>query len=158
MNGIYIGLAVVVLLLLTVGLQAQTSKRAEKNIEQGRAFLYKNADREGVITLPSGMQYEVLVQGEGDRPSSREKVTTHYHGTLINGKVFDSSVERGLPATFPVNGVIKGWQEALPMMPVGSKWKLYIPHDLAYGLRNMPNIPAGSVLIFEVELIAIQGE
>lgn len=156
---LYTGLAVIVILLLTnMVLQGQSGdkKKIQKNIEAGRIFLAQNAEREGVIELPSGMQYEILVAGEGDRPASSDKVTTHYHGTLISGKVFDSSVERGMPATFPVNAVIKGWQEALPMMPVGSKWRLYIPYNLAYGTRSTGSIPGGATLIFDVELLGIQ--
>lgn len=122
----------------------------------GREFLAKNGKRPGVVTLPSGLQYEVITQGNGPKPKPTDKVTTHYHGTLIDGKVFDSSVERGQPATFPVNGVIRGWQEALVLMPVGSKWKLYIPHELAYGERGAGGaIGPYATLVFEVELISI---
>lgn len=122
----------------------------------GREFLAKNAKRPGVVTLPSGLQYEVITEGNGPKPKPTDKVTTHYHGTLIDGKVFDSSVERGQPATFPVNGVIRGWQEALVLMPVGSKWKLYIPHELAYGERGAGGaIGPYSTLVFEVELLSI---
>ena len=129
---------------------------AQKAIEEGKAFLEKNKKREGVITLPSGLQYEVITEGTGPQPTAQDKVQTHYHGTLIDGTVFDSSVDRGQPATFGVNQVIKGWQEGIPLMRVGSKYKFYIPQDLAYGLKApSPKIPGGSTLIFEVELLDI---
>ena len=138
------------------------AKRAEKmhagNKEAGAAFLAENAKRDGVISLPSGVQYEILVEGSGEKPTPSSKVTTHYHGMLIDGTVFDSSVERGEPATFPVNGVIQGWQEILPMMPTGSKWKVFIPYDKAYGERAAgPKIGPYSTLVFEIELISIGG-
>ena len=129
---------------------------ADKNAAEGKAFLDANAKKEGVKTLPSGLQYLVMKEGTGPKPSDTSKVTTHYHGTLLDGTVFDSSVDRGQPATFPVNGVIKGWQEALPLMPTGSKWKLFVPADLAYGNRGAgEKIGPGATLIFEVELIKI---
>lgn len=136
--------------------KAEQSK-FEKNINEGKAFLEENAKKAGVTTLPSGLQYEVLVEGSGDKPAATDTVTTHYHGTLINGTVFDSSVQRGQPASFPVNGVIKGWVEALQLMAVGSKWKLYVPSELAYGANPHPGGPIEPhmVLIFEVELISI---
>jgi FKBP-type peptidyl-prolyl cis-trans isomerase FklB len=132
------------------------SEEARKSEEKGwfDANAKKNAK---VKTLPSGMQYEILKEGTGAKPKPTSKVTTHYHGTLTDGKVFDSSVERGEPATFPVNGVIKGWQEILVMMPEGSKWKVYIPAALAYGNRAVGSIPANSILIFEIELLKIEG-
>lgn len=132
-------------------------KQFAKNIEEGKAFLEQNAKREAVTVLESGLQYEVVTMGEGEKPKATDKVTTHYHGTLINGNVFDSSVDRGEPATFPVNGVIKGWVEALQLMPVGSKWKLYIPSELAYGANPHPGGPIEPhmALIFDIELIAI---
>jgi FKBP-type peptidyl-prolyl cis-trans isomerase FklB len=112
--------------------------------------------KEGVTTLPSGLQYEVINDGTGPIPTIEDNVTTHYHGTLIDGTVFDSSVDRGEPASFPVGGVIKGWTEALQLMSVGSKWKLYVPYDLAYGERGAgAQIGPYSTLIFEVELISI---
>lgn len=128
----------------------------EKNLEAGLAFLAENAKKEGVIELPSGLQYEVISEGEGDIPSATNEVKCHYHGTLINGNIFDSSVDRGEPAVFPVNGVIQGWVEALQLMSVGSKWRLFIPSELAYG----PNGAGGAIgpneaLIFEVELLEI---
>lgn len=126
------------------------------NKKAGEDFLAENGKKEGITTLPSGLQYEVLVEGNGAKPTANDRVTTHYHGTLIDGTVFDSSVERGQPATFPVNGVIKGWTEALQLMPVGSKWRLFIPSDLAYGDRGAgAQIQPNSTLIFEVELLSI---
>ena len=123
---------------------------------QGKKFLEENGKRSSVVTLASGLQYEIVAEGNGPKPGPADKVKTHYHGTLINGEVFDSSVERGEPFEFPVNGVIKGWTEALQLMPVGSKWKLYIPYDLAYGERGAgAQIGPFSTLIFEVELIDI---
>lgn len=134
-------------------LEEQMSKAA---IDEGRTFLAANAARPGVVSLPSGLQYEVMVEGNGKKPSAKDTVSCHYHGTLVNGTVFDSSVQRGEPAQFPVNGVIPGWVEALQLMPVGSKWKLFIPYELAYGARGAgQSIPPYSALIFEVELLDI---
>ncbi len=127
-----------------------------KNIEEGAKFLKENATKKGVITLASGLQYKILKPGTGPKPKATDKVTTHYHGTLISGEVFDSSVERGQPATFPVNGVIAGWIEALQLMPTGSKWQLYVPSNLAYGTRGASEqIGPNTTLIFDVELISI---
>lgn len=126
------------------------------NKAEGEAFLAQNAQKDGVTTLPSGLQYEVITQGTGPKPTLRSSVTTHYHGTLINGTVFDSSYQRGQPATFPVNGVIAGWTEALQLMPEGSKYRLYIPSDLAYGKRGAGrDIPGDTALIFDVELLKV---
>lgn len=126
------------------------------NLTAGAALLVENGKREGVVTLPSGLQYEIMIKGDGPIPTADDEVVTHYHGTLPDGTVFDSSVERGEPATFPVSGVIKGWVEALQLMPVGSKWKLYIPADLAYGERGAGGrIGPNQALIFEVELLTI---
>ena len=134
----------------------QQAKVSESVIEEGKKFLLDNAKRNEVTTLESGLQYEILKTGEGPKPSLNDQVTTHYHGTLIDGTVFDSSVDRGEPATFPVSGVIKGWTEALQLMSVGSKWKLFVPYDLAYGERGAgQQIGPYSTLIFEVELIKI---
>ena len=134
---------------------AQDSMKAEAG-KEGEEFLAENAKREEVIVLESGLQYRVITEGTGPKPAATDQVTTHYHGTLINGKVFDSSVERGQPATFPVNGVIQGWIEALQLMPVGSKWELFIPYNLAYGEGGAGgDIKPYSALIFEVELLAI---
>ena len=132
-------------------------QESESMIEEGKKFLETNASKEGVTVLESGLQYEVLAQGDGiNMPKLEDNVTTHYHGTLMDGTVFDSSVDRGEPASFPVNGVIKGWTEALQLMSVGSKWKLYVPYDLAYGERGAgPQIGPYSTLVFEVELISI---
>lgn len=131
-------------------------KQQQANVEAGKSFLEDNKKREGVVALESGLQYEILKEGSGTKPKATDKVRTHYHGTLIDGTVFDSSVERGQPAEFPVNGVIKGWQEALQLMPVGSKWKLYVPPHLAYGERGAGGvIGPNATLIFEVELLEI---
>ncbi|MFP5470406.1 MAG: FKBP-type peptidyl-prolyl cis-trans isomerase [Bacteroidia bacterium] len=139
--------------------EENNKKRKEKNIAEGKSFLEENAKREGVIALPSGLQYEVISGGSGNKPSASDKVKTHYHGTLIDGSVFDSSVKRGEPITFPVGGVIPGWQEALKLMSVGSKWKLYVPYNLAYGERGAgAAIPPCSTLIFDVELLEIVEE
>lgn len=126
------------------------------NKAAGEVFLKENATKEGVMTTASGLQYQVIVQGKGALPSDTSKVKVNYHGTLIDGTVFDSSVDRGEPAVFGVNQVIKGWTEALKLMPVGSKYKLFIPQDLAYAGQNMGNIKPFSTLIFEVELISIE--
>lgn len=132
-------------------------KKHEGNIQKGEAFMKENATRKEVKTLASGIQYEVLKEGTGEMPKLTDKVKTHYHGTLIDGTVFDSSVQRGEPASFPVNGVIKGWQEVLQLMKVGSKWKVVIPYALAYGERGAgQQIAPYSTLVFEIELISIE--
>jgi len=132
------------------------AKMAEKAQGEGKVFLEANAKRAEVTTLASGLQYEVLTQGEGAVPSASDSVKVHYHGTLIDGTVFDSSVSRGEPATFGVTQVISGWVEALQLMPVGSKWKLFIPSDLAYGAQGAGQaIAPHSTLVFEVELLDI---
>ncbi len=141
-------------------LQAYITKARQevvsKNLQKGEDFLAANKSKDGVVTLDSGLQYQIMKEGTGDKPSATDKVKTHYHGTLIDGTVFDSSVDRGEPATFPVNGVIKGWTEALQLMPVGSKWKLFIPAGLAYGERGSPGgIGPNEALVFEVELLEI---
>ena len=126
------------------------------NIEKGENFLAENGKREGVVTTTSGLQYEIIKKGNGATPTANDKVRVHYHGTLIDGTVFDSSIDRGEPAEFGVSQVIKGWTEALQLMPVGSKWKLYIPYDLAYGDKEVSEeIKPYSTLIFEVELLDI---
>ncbi len=142
-------------------IQDYLSKRQNEmlgeNLRVGRDFLEENKKKEGVITLASGLQYEILREGSGPKPKATEKVKCHYHGTLINGKVFDSSVERGQPAVFGVNQVIKGWVEALQLMSVGSKWRLYIPSELAYGSQGAgSSIEPNSTLIFDVELLGIE--
>lgn len=139
--------------------KAEEKRKAEseKNKADGTAFLAANKAKEGVITLPSGLQYRVLTNGTGAKPTTNDTVSVHYRGTLIDGTEFDSSVGRGQPATFRVTGVIKGWTEALQMMPVGSKWQLTIPSDLAYAERGSPpKIGPNSALQFEVELIGIK--
>ncbi len=136
--------------------QQQMNEDETKNLEEGLAFLAKNKKKPGVVQLPSGLQYQVLNEGEGDIPTAKDQVRCHYHGTLIDGTVFDSSVQRGKSAVFPVGGVIQGWVEALQLMSVGSKWKLFIPSELAYGKRGAgAAIGPNSTLIFDVELIEI---
>ncbi len=132
------------------------AERLELNKKAGEEFLAINKNREGVVTLASGLQYEILKAGNGAKPTATDQVKCHYHGTLIDGTVFDSSVDRGTPATFGVNQVIPGWVEALQLMPVGSKWKLFIPSNLAYGESGAgQSIEPNSTLIFEVEVIDI---
>ncbi|MDU1890568.1 MAG: FKBP-type peptidyl-prolyl cis-trans isomerase [Dysgonomonas sp.] len=131
-------------------------ERLDINLKAGEEFLAINKERPGVVTLPSGLQYEILKEGNGPKPKATDQVKCHYHGTLIDGTVFDSSVERGQPATFGVNQVIPGWVEALQLMPVGSKWKLFIPSNLAYGKAGAgQSIEPNSTLIFEVEILDI---
>jgi FKBP-type peptidyl-prolyl cis-trans isomerase len=138
--------------------QAEANKViGEKNRKDGDAFLAENKGKQGVVTLASGLQYKILKAGDGPKPTAADTVSCNYRGTLLDGKEFDSSYKRGQPASFPVGGVIKGWTEALQLMPVGSKWQLFIPADLAYGDRQAgPDITPGSTLIFEVELLSIQ--
>jgi len=131
------------------------TKYAE-NKTKGIAFLLANGAKEGVVTLPSGLQYKIIKKGSGAKPTLNNEIKVDYVGMLIDGTVFDSSIERGEPAVFPVNAVIPGWVEALQMMPVGSKWQLFIPQELAYGNRGQDPIPPYSTLIFEVELISIE--
>jgi FKBP-type peptidyl-prolyl cis-trans isomerase FklB len=132
------------------------NEKATANLKAGQDFLEANKQKPGVTTLPSGLQYEVIAQGSGAKPSATNKVTCHYHGTLIDGTVFDSSVQRGQPATFPLNMVIKGWTEGLQLMEVGSKWRFFIPPHLGYGDRQVSaQIGPNSTLIFEVELLEI---
>jgi FKBP-type peptidyl-prolyl cis-trans isomerase FklB len=137
--------------------QAKDQEAAVGNKKEGDAFLAANKGKEGVVTLPSGLQYKIITAGTGPKPASTDSVVCNYRGTLINGTEFDSSYKRGKPVTFPVTGVIKGWTEALQLMPVGSKWQLFIPSDLAYGDRGAgADIGPGSTLVFEVELISIE--
>jgi FKBP-type peptidyl-prolyl cis-trans isomerase len=136
--------------------QAEAKAAGEANKKEGDSFLAANKGKEGVVTLPSGLQYKILKEGTGPKPTASDSVVCNYQGTFINGKEFDSSYKRGEPATFPVTGVIKGWTEALQLMPVGSKWQLFIPSDLAYGDAGRPGIEPSSTLIFEVELMSIQ--
>jgi FKBP-type peptidyl-prolyl cis-trans isomerase FklB len=131
------------------------NEKAAANLKAGQDFLEENKKKPGIVALPSGLQYEILVEGKGARPVATNKVTCHYHGTLTDGTVFDSSVRRGQPATFPLNGVIKGWTEGVQLMPTGSKWRFYIPPHLAYGDRQVSaQIGPNSTLIFDVELIS----
>ena len=131
-------------------------KMNAENIEKGKAFLAENAKKEGVVTLPSGLQYEVIAEGNGKKPSATDRVKCHYEGTLIDGTLFDSSIKRGQPAVFGVNQVIQGWVEALQLMTEGSKWRLFIPSELGYGAQQAGEmIPPHSTLIFEVELIEV---
>ncbi len=133
-------------------------ERKQVESRQGAVdFFTKNGQRTGVVTLDSGLQYEVLKEGDGEIPQASDRVQCHYHGTLVDGTVFDSSVQRGEPAVFPVSGVIQGWVEALQLMPVGSKWRLYVPSDLAYGSHGAGGvIGPDTTLIFEVELLGIE--
>jgi FKBP-type peptidyl-prolyl cis-trans isomerase FklB len=140
-------------------LNTKQQAKANAAMETGKKWLEENKKKPGVIELPDGLQYQVMKEGTGAMPKETDTVSVHYHGTLIDGTIFDSSVERGQPAEFPLNGVIKGWTEALQLMKVGSKWKLFLPPSLAYGDRAAgPKIPANSTLIFEVELLSIKGK
>jgi FKBP-type peptidyl-prolyl cis-trans isomerase FklB len=137
-------------------MQAKQAEQAKAKAAEGEAFLAENAKKPGVTVTASGLQYEVITQGDGAKPGASSRVKTHYHGTLIDGTVFDSSYNRGQPIDFAVNGVIAGWTEALQLMPVGSKWRLYIPYQLAYGERGAGgSIAPYSALIFDVELLEI---
>ncbi|WP_101757652.1 FKBP-type peptidyl-prolyl cis-trans isomerase [Oceanicoccus sp. KOV_DT_Chl] len=141
---------------ITKRMEAKQAQEASTKAADGEAFLAGNAKREGVTVTASGLQYEVMAAGDGDKPTASSTVRTHYHGTLIDGTVFDSSVDRGEPAEFPVNGVIAGWTEALQLMGVGSKWRLFLPYQLAYGERGAGGaIGPYAALVFEVELLAI---
>ena len=138
-------------------MQAMQQAQGQKNLEAGKKFLEEVSKKEGIQSTASGIHYEILKKGTGAKPTPQNKVKTHYHGTLIDGTVFDSSVERGEPIEFQVGGVIQGWQEILPMMPTGSKWRVYIPSHLAYGPQGSPGgIPPNSALIFEIELFSFQ--
>ncbi|MGY3804927.1 FKBP-type peptidyl-prolyl cis-trans isomerase [Pigmentibacter ruber] len=134
----------------------QQKIRSDKNLKEGETFLSKNKAEKGVVTLASGLQYKIITEGKGAKPKATDTVTVNYEGTLINGKVFDSSYQRGQPVSFPVNGVIKGWTEALQLMPEGSTWMLYIPAGLAYGAQSpSPSIGPNSTLVFKVNLVSI---
>lgn len=152
------------ILKLQVQMRAKEEEKmkqaGEANKKEGEAFLAANKSKPGVVTTASGLQYKVLKQGTGPKPTAADTVVCNYKGTLINGKEFDSSYKRGEPSSFPVNGVIKGWTEALQLMPVGSKYELYIPSDLAYGERGAAaaDIGPNSTLIFEVELLSIENK
>jgi FKBP-type peptidyl-prolyl cis-trans isomerase len=139
--------------------EASTQVAGNANKTAGEAFLAANKTKEGVVTLPSGLQYKILKAGDGPKPTAADTVVCNYRGTLIDGKEFDASEKHGGPATFPVSGVIKGWTEALQLMPVGSKWQLYIPSDMAYGASGAGgDIGPNSTLIFDVELVSIKGK
>ena len=145
------------------GMRAKQQERMRQlglsNKEEGENFLAANKHKDGVVALPSGLQYKILKEGAGSKPTAADSVVCNYRGTLIDGNEFDSSYKRGQPTTFPINGVIKGWTEALQLMPVGSKWELFIPPALAYGDRGAgPDIGPNATLIFEVELLSIQGK
>lgn len=138
-------------------LQRKGEERLKNVKAEGEAFLAENAKKEGIVTLPSGLQYQVLQEGNGKSPKATDKVKCHYEGTLINGKVFDSSYRRGEPATFPLNGVIAGWTEGLQLMKEGAKYRFFIPFNLAYGTRGAgQDIPPYATLIFDVELIEVK--
>jgi FKBP-type peptidyl-prolyl cis-trans isomerase len=140
-------------------MQASAQSQGSTNRKTGEEFLAANKSKPGVITLPDGLQYKILKEGDGPKPTASDTVSCNYRGTLIDGKEFDSSYKRGQPASFPVSGVIKGWTEALQLMPVGSKWELYIPPDLAYGDRGAgQDIGPGETLIFEIDLLGIQNK
>ena len=148
---------------LQTGVRAKQMEKmklaGEANKKEGDSFLAANKTKEGIVTLPSGLEYKILAQGAGPKPTATDTVVCNYRGTLINGTEFDSSYKRGQPATFPVSGVIKGWTEALQLMPVGSKWQLFLPAGLAYGERGpSPEIGPNSTLVFEVELLSIQAK
>lgn len=136
--------------------QSMLQERTDKQLVENKTFMDKNKTKPNVVTLPSGIQYEILTKGTGKQATSESTVVAHYHGTLINGTVFDSSVERGEPISFSLSGVIKGWQEIIPMMREKGKWRIFVPPHLAYGNRERGNIPANSMLIFEIELISAQ--
>jgi FKBP-type peptidyl-prolyl cis-trans isomerase len=147
------------------GLQEEMQRRemarivadADRNKKEGEAFLTANKAKEGIVTLPSGLQYKMLKTGDGRKPSATDTVICHYRGALLDGTEFDSSYGRGAPATFPVANVIKGWNEALQLMPVGSKWQLFVPSELGYGSRGAGGkIPPNAVLVFEIELVEIK--
>jgi len=136
--------------------QAKMQQAADGNKKEGEAFLAANKSKDGVVTLDSGLQYKILTEGTGPKPNTTDSVVCNYRGTLINGTEFDSSYKHGQPATFLVTGVIKGWTEALQLMPVGSKWQLFVPSDLAYGASGRPPIEPNATLIFEIELLSIE--
>jgi peptidylprolyl isomerase len=154
----FIILALVVVAVIFLVMRSSNNKKdAEENIAIGNQFLLENKDKENVIQTASGLQYEVLQKGDGDtHPTASSTVKVHYHGTLLDGSVFDSSVDRGEPISFPLNRVIKGWTEGVQLMVVGDKFRFFIPSELAYGNQSAGAIKPGSTLIFEVELLAIE--
>lgn len=136
---------------------AKQAEQGDKNKKAGETFLLENKKKQGIVTLPSGLQYKIVREGKGQKPKATDVVKTHYRGTLIDGTQFDSSTD-GDPVSFPLNEVIRGWTEALQLMPVGSKWQLFIPSELAYGPRGQGPIPPNSTLVFEIELLGIETE
>jgi FKBP-type peptidyl-prolyl cis-trans isomerase FklB len=132
-------------------------KKGEAALNEGKKFLEENKKKPGVTELPDGLQYSVMKEGTGPMPKETDSVTVHYHGTLIDGTVFDSSVDRGQPITYPLNGFVRGWQEALQLMKVGSKWKLFVPPTLGYGEHGSGKVPPNATMIFEMELLSING-
>ena len=136
-------------------MQSEAAAKAEAAAGAGKQYLDENAKRDGVTTLDSGLQYEVITAGDGAQPTRDSSVRTHYHGMLVDGTVFDSSYERGESVEFPVGGVIAGWTEALQLMKAGSKWRLHVPSELAYGAQGIGSIPPHSVLVFDVELLDV---
>jgi FKBP-type peptidyl-prolyl cis-trans isomerase FklB len=141
---------------VTAARQKELQEAADKNLSAGKAFLEANRKKDGVKTLPSGLQYKVLAEGKGKSPKATDDVTVNYRGTLVDGTEFGSSYSQGKPLTLKVNGVIRGWSEALQMMKEGSKWQLFIPPDLAYGGRSMGRIPPNSTLVLDVELVSVK--
>lgn len=141
---------------MTAKQEVKMKEETDKVKKEGESFLMENKKKEGIITLPSGLQYKVVKMGKGPKPKETDVVKCNYEGTLINGKVFDSSYQKNQPATFPLNQVIKGWTEGLQLMPVGSEYMLYLPSELAYGDRSQNSIPGGSTLIFKIELLSIE--
>lgn len=139
-------------------LNKQQMAKSKPNIDACENFLATNKKKQGVITTASGLEYEVITQGTGPKPTVNDTVVCNYVGTFLNGTEFDNSYKRGEPAEFPVTGVIKGWTEVLQLMPVGSKYKVYVPYDLAYGASDYHGIPGGSLLIFEIELVSVKGK
>jgi FKBP-type peptidyl-prolyl cis-trans isomerase len=139
-------------------LNKQQMVKSKPNIDEGEKFLAANKNRQGVTTTASGLQYEIITQGTGSRPSLKDTVVCNYKGSFLNGTEFDNSYTRGVPAEFPVTGVIRGWTEVLQLMPVGSKYKVYVPYQLGYGSSDYNGIPGGSMLIFEIELLSIKGK
>ncbi|HET9826124.1 MAG TPA: FKBP-type peptidyl-prolyl cis-trans isomerase, partial [Chitinophagaceae bacterium] len=144
--------------VMMIFLNQQQAAKSKPNIEAGEKFLAENKSKPGVMTTASGLQYEILTQGPGAKPMITDTVVCHYKGTFLSGTEFDNSYTRGTPAEFAVTGVIKGWTEVLQLMPVGSKYKVYVPYQLGYGLNEIPGIPGGSLLVFEIELLGIKGK
>jgi FKBP-type peptidyl-prolyl cis-trans isomerase len=144
--------------VMMIFLNQQQAMKSKPNIDAGEKFLAENKNKPGVSTTSSGLQYQVLTQGTGAKPALTDTVVCHYRGTFLSGGEFDNSYSRGTPAEFPVTGVIRGWTEVLQLMPVGSKYKVFVPYQLGYGLADIPGIPGGSLLVFEIELLGIKGK